>query len=72
MKKQDFFSQYKAIRCYPSHQNSKKIIYFNGKNENAFLDLQPPIQVCVLHKSFLLDSCYEIIYPETYANNYVL
>lgn len=76
MKKQDDFKKkYKAIRCYPLNQDSKEKIYFKkyGKSNvrNPFIDLHPPIQICVFQSSFL-NSKYEICFPECYAKNYVL
>lgn len=72
LKKQKNFAKYKAIRCYPSKQDSENIMYFNeNKNIKAFLDLRPPVQICVFDKSFLCQNIYEIIYPETYSRGYV-
>lgn len=41
-------------------------IYPNGK---AYLDLQPPIQICILNKSIIGQDNFKVIFPENYSDN---
>lgn len=41
-------------------------IYPNGK---AYLDLQPPIQICILNKSVIGHDNFKVIFPENYSDN---
>lgn len=67
----DFLEKYKAIRAYPikSRNNSEDFIFFND-NHKAYINLDPPIQICVLDKSFLYNNKFEIIYPEIYCKDF--
>jgi len=67
----DFLEKFKAIRANPikSRNNSEDFIYFN-ENHKAYINLDPPIQMCVIDKSFLFSNKFEIIYPEIYCKDF--
>lgn len=74
LKRQTQFLQiFKAIRAYPiySRDHSHDYLFFK-ENHSAFIDLDPPIQMCVIDKSFLYKNKFEIIYPEIYCNDYLV
>ena len=66
----DFTSRYKAIRAKATgcikHIPSLKFVNYN----KAYLELMPPVQFCVLDKSFLFKNQYTIVYPEKYVGKY--
>ncbi len=68
-----FLSKFKAIRAYPTHSrnNSDDFIFFK-ENHKAYINIDPPIQMCVIDKSFLYKKIFEIIYPEFYCNDYLV
>lgn len=41
-------------------------IYPNGK---AYLDLQPPIQVCIINKSIIGQDNFKVVYPVNYSDS---
>lgn len=67
----DFLEKFKAIRAYPIkfRNNSEDFIFFND-NHKAYINLIPPIQICVFDKSFLYNNKFEIIYPEIYCKDF--
>ena len=69
----ELLKNYKAIRAYPINSiiNVNNRIKFQNIN-NAYMDLDPAIQMCVFDKSFLLNNKFEIIYPEMYCSDYVV
>lgn len=64
----DFTSEYKAIRANAVNcwRDVPAMKFASGKS--AYLELCPPIQICVIDKSYLLDGKYEIVYPEKYVS----
>ena len=69
----DFSKQYKAIRAYPikSRKNEEDKIYFIDKNV-SYINLDPPIQMCVLDKSFLIDNIFEVIHIEKHNKDHLV
>lgn len=65
-KHSDFSSQYKAIRAKATgcmkHSPTMRFVNYNI----ARLELMPPVQFCVMDKSFLLGDVYRIVYPAKY------
>lgn len=61
--KQNTKFPYKAIRAYAvnSNRNSSRLNFI--EKNNAYLDLDPAIQICVIDKS-ILDLPLKIIYPQ--------
>lgn len=76
MKKMTDF-HYKAIRANPINSTSGDE-YFNSqklrfiKKNPAYLELIPPIQICVINKGILGKNRFRIIYPETYCEGYTI
>lgn len=70
-RKTDFLIKFKAIRFSPinSRNNSCDFIYFKN-NHKAYINLEPPIQMCVIDKSFLYNNIFEIIFPEIYCKDF--
>jgi hypothetical protein len=64
----NFSKLYKAIRAHPinSKNNEEDKIFFIDTH-TAYINLNPPIQMCVLNKSFLIKNIFDIIYPEIYC-----
>lgn len=62
----DFLKDFKAIRakakrCWKDVPRLKFL-----KSNVAYLETIPPIQFCVLDKSYLINGEYQIIYPPKY------
>ncbi len=68
MRHSDFCSRYKAIRAKATgcmkHAPTMRFVNYNV----AYLELMPPVQFCVLDKSFLLGGTYNIVYPKKYIS----
>lgn len=62
----DFSKEFKAIRAKAERcwRNVPRLPF--KKNSIAYLETVPPVQVCILDKSFLIDEIYEIVYPDKY------
>lgn len=65
---------YKAVRANGIFSKSytgfeEQLLYF--PNNHSYLELVPPIQICVYDKSFLT-GIYRIIYPPQYCNDYTI
>lgn len=62
----DFLTEYQAIRAKSDNcwRNVPCLPFI--KRNHAHLEMIPPIQICVLNKTFLIDGKYKIIYPEKY------
>ncbi len=64
----DFLTKYQAIRAKADRcWRYSPRISFVAKN-SAYLEIIPPIQICVLKKAFLLDGEYKIVYPDKYMS----
>nr|DAN18518.1 MAG TPA: hypothetical protein [Bacteriophage sp.] len=76
MKKRSKFI-YRAIRANPigctngDEYLKTQRMYFIRKN-SAYLDMTPPIQICIIDKSFVNNNSFKIIYPEEYCTNYTI
>ncbi len=76
LKKQGLFT-YQAIRALGTNSLSAKLadnyvifrMHFK-KGKAAFLDLKPPVQVCLINKMALSLTKYRVIYPYYYLENY--
>lgn len=78
----EFFKQkgafvYKAIRALGANSISSRYsdnyVFFRfhfKKGNPAFLDLRPPVQVCLIEKRALSLQNYKIVYPYDYIENY--
>lgn len=56
---------YDAVRALSENCGGDEKIQFNECNQHSFLNLSPPMQVCIYNKSFVKN--YHIIYPSEYA-----
>ena len=68
----EFTKEFHAIRaksemCWKDSPRVK----FIAKN-SSYLEMIPPIQICVLNKVFLIDSEYKIVYPDEYLTEGVV
>ena len=76
MKKHHDF-QYKAIRANPINSTNRdeylksQRLRFSQKNV-SYIELTPPLQICIINKSYIGDKNFKIIYPETYCNEYAI
>lgn len=76
LKRKNLF-KYEAIRALGTNSVSGTltdtyIIYRLRfiRNSNTFMDLQPPVQVCLLSKTALSLQNYRIVYPDEFVENY--
>ncbi len=68
----DFAKDFKAIRA-KAERCWKYVPRLPFKKHSvAYLETVPPIQVCVLDKSFLIDDIYEIVYPDKYVAGHLV
>lgn len=68
----EFTKEFHAIRaksemCWKDSPRVK----FIAKN-SSYLEMIPPIQICVLNKVFLIDGEYKIVYPDEYLKEGVV
>lgn len=64
----DFMTEFQAIRAKADNcWRDVPHIPFVIRNF-ARLEMIPPIQICVLNKSFLIDGEYQIVYPNKYLS----
>lgn len=75
--KKGFEFVYKAIRALGANSISSRYsdnyVFFRfhfKKGNPAFLDLRPPVQVCLIEKRALSLQNYKIVYPYDYIENY--
>lgn len=52
------------INCINQNEYQRRI----SPNGKAYLDLQPPIQVCILDKSIIGPNNFKVIYPTNYSD----
>ena len=62
----DFLKDFKAIRAKAERCWKDVPCLKFKKNNVAYLETIPPIQFCVLDKSYLINGEYQIIYPPKY------
>ena len=62
----DFLKEFKAIRAKAERCWKDVPCLKFKKNNVAYLETIPPIQFCVLDKSYLINGEYQIIYPPKY------
>lgn len=70
---------YDAIRAYGVHSFGEKFylsiagdkyLYFRPPgSHNAFLELRPAVQLCLLHAKALSLQMFSVVYPEEYVGN---
>jgi|WetSurMetagenome_2_1015567.scaffolds.fasta_scaffold276741_3 hypothetical protein len=69
------FRKYKAIRVngIDSINGDERMLenrYYFNKNNNAYLDCMPCIQLCVFSKKNIGGDNFKIVYPEMYCEDY--
>lgn len=76
MKKKGIFP-YKAIRANPigctngdEYLRSQRLRFVNSNI--AYLDMIPPIQLCVVKKEFVRKGSFKIVYPATYCKDFTI
>ena len=63
---------YKAVRAYPERSKTsmtQNVLFF--RNQHSYIDMIPPIQLCVYDKSFLRVA-YKVVFPIEYASDYAV
>lgn len=64
----DFSKRYKAVRAKATGC-MRDVPYMKFVSYNkAYLELMPPVQICILDTTFLYKKIYEIVYPAHYVS----